>query len=479
MPPDEDLAYATIEQLAPRISARELSPLELARDQLDRIERLNPTLNAYVTLMADSALTEAAAAEDQIAGGDYRGPLHGVPIAVKDLCFTAGVATAGGTTVLRDQVPKQDSTVVARLRAAGAVILGKLTLTEGALGGYHPDLDIPLNPWDATRWTGVSSSGSGVATATGQCYGSLGSDTGGSIRNPAASCGTVGFKPTYGRVSRAGVIALAESLDHVGPLTRSTWDAAAMLAAIAGKDPDDPTTLPEPVPDYIATIDAGVKGLRIGVDHAWNSERVGPEIVTAVEAALDALSAAGAIPVEVEMPPTDKAVAAWRLLCVSEAAVAHAATYPSRAAEYGPYLRHMLEIGVNANGPDVARAQLQRLDLNARLRDSCAQVDALLSPALPTTPFPVDAESLRQAPSGAGTVHSNGEVSWRQRYTVPFNYSGWPAITLPTGLNSEGLPLAIGLAAKPLQEEALFRLGRAYERATDYVPMRPPLAAEA
>ena len=470
MPSDEDLAYATIEQLAPRIAARELSPVELTEAQLDRIARLNPALKAYVTLMADSALAEAAVSEDQIAAGDYHGPLHGVPLAVKDLCDTEGVATAGGTTVLT-HVPEKDGTVVARLRAAGAVILGKLTLTEGALGGYHPDLDIPLNPWDPKRWTGVSSSGSGVATATGQCYGSLGSDTGGSIRNPAACCATVGFKPSYGRVSRAGVIPLAESLDHVGPLTRSTWDAAAMLAAIAGKDPADPTTLPDPVPDYLATIDTGVEGLRIGIDHGWNSERVEPEIVTAVEAALDALSAAGATPVEIEMPPTDEAVAAWRLLCVAEAAVAHAATYPSHAGEYGPYLRYMLEIGVNARGPDVARAQLLRLELNARLRDACAEVDALISPALPMTPFPVDAESLRQPPSG--------ETSWRQRYTVPFNYSGWPAITLPAGLNSEGLPLAVGFAAKPLQEEILFRIGRAYEQATDYVPMRPPLAAEA
>ncbi|MDE2965934.1 MAG: amidase, partial [Chloroflexota bacterium] len=243
-----DLAYATIEELAPRIASGDLSPVELTQAQLDRIESHDGRLKSYATVMAESALAEAQQAADEIAAGNYRGPLHGIPIAVKDLCYTTGVPTMGGTKVLEDFVPDFDSTVVARFKDAGAVMLGKLNLTEGAMAGYNRARQVPVNPWDAGRWTGVSSSGSGVATAAGLCYASLGSDTGGSIRGPSASCGIVGLKPTWGRVSRYGVLDLAQSLDHVGPMCRSTWDCAVTLEVIAGDDPNDPTTLPEPAP---------------------------------------------------------------------------------------------------------------------------------------------------------------------------------------------------------------------------------------
>lgn len=467
MMPNQDLAYATIEELAPRIAARELSPVELTQAQLERIDRLNPTLKAYVTVMADSALAEARDAEDSIGRGEYRGPLHGVPVAVKDLCFTAGVVTAGGTTVRQDHVPHEDGTVVARLRAAGAVLLGKLTLTEGAMGGYNPALPIPLNPWDADRWTGVSSSGSGVATATGQCYGSLGSDTGGSIRFPAAACGTVGLKPSYGRVSRAGVLALAESLDHVGPLTRSTADAAIMLGAIAGRDPRDPTSLPDPVPDYLAQIDDGVAGLRIGFDREWAIEGVDPEIARVVEAAAETMQGLGAELVDVSLPEMAEQIEQWPLLCAAEAAVAHAETYPSRADDYGPYFAYFLRMGTEASGVDYARAHLRRIELVQQLRDATADVDVLISPAMATPPFPVTPEFYFTPPTDF--------PAWRMRFTVPFDFNGWPTITLPAGLNADGVPLAVQFVGKTLSEDMLFRLGRAYEHATSYVPMRPPV----
>ncbi|MDE2639416.1 MAG: amidase [Chloroflexota bacterium] len=468
--PDEnpiDLAYATIEEIAPRIAAGELSPIELTRAQLERIERLNPTLKAYITLTADSALAEAQTAEAAIAAGDYRGPLHGVPVAVKDLCYTAGVATAGGTTVRRDFTPDADGTVVARLRAAGAVILGKLTLSEGAMGGYHPDLPIPINPWQADLWTGVSSSGSGVATASGQCYASLGSDTGGSSRVPSASCCIVGLKPTYGRVSRAGVLALAESLDHVGPMTRSSWDAAVVLAAIAGPDPDDPTTLPDPVPDYTASIDDGVAGLRIGLDPVWALDRIDAGITAAVEAAADVMRDRGAEIVPLTLPDMATAVEGWPVLCGVEAAAAHAETYPSRAGEYGPYFGYFLRMGAEASGVDYARANQRRLELAEQMRQATAGVDVLISPAMATPPFPVTREFFMTPPRDF--------PQWRMRFTVPFDFNGWPTITLPAGRNAEGVPLAVQFAGKPLSEPTLFRIGRAYERATGYRPGRPPV----
>ena len=276
------LHYMTITELAELIRSGELSPVEATQAQLDRIAKLDGHLKSYATVMADHAMLQARRAEQEIADGDYRGPLHGVPIAVKDLCFTTGVRTMGGSKVYADHVPSFDSTVVARFEAAGAVLLGKLNLTEGAMGGYNPELQIPLNPWDNDRWTGSSSSGSGSATAAGLCYGSLGSDTGGSIRFPAASCGIVGIKPTWGRVSRYGVLALAESLDHVGPMTRSVADAAVILQAIAGFDPNDPTSLSDPVPDYMDGIGAGIEGVRIGYDLNHISDSVDPELTQAV-----------------------------------------------------------------------------------------------------------------------------------------------------------------------------------------------------
>ncbi|HEX5139483.1 MAG TPA: amidase, partial [Dehalococcoidia bacterium] len=284
--PETPLHFKTIREVAALIESKQLSPVELTRTMLERIGALDGKLLSYATLMADSAMAQAREAEHEIAAGSYRGLLHGVPVAVKDLCYTTGVRTMGGTKVNADFIPHFDATVVTRLKAAGAVILGKLNLTEGAMGGYHPALKIPKNPWNVDSWSGASSSGSGVATAAGLCFGSLGSDTGGSIRFPASACGTVGLKPTYGRVSRYGVLALGQSLDHVGPLTRSAADAGIVLQAIAGQDPNDATSLPDPVPDMLDGIHQGVRGMRIGWNEAYATSGVDPEVVSAVRAAL-------------------------------------------------------------------------------------------------------------------------------------------------------------------------------------------------
>ena len=361
--PDTPLHYQTISEVAARLKARELSPVELTTVILERIEALDGDLKSYATVMADSALTSARVAEQEIATGNYRGGLHGVPIAVKDLCFTTGVATMGGARVLRDFVPDFDGTVVRKLNAAGAVILGKLNLTEGAMAGYNPEFDIPVNPWGADRWSGASSSGSGVATAAGLCYGSLGSDTGGSIRFPSAACGTVGIKPTWGRVSRFGVLALAESLDHIGPMTRSTSDAGAMLQVIAGHDINDPTSLTAPVPNMLAGLNQGVRGVRIGVDERYIGDGVDSELAAAVLEGARLLESMGARLMPVRMPDTDPLSRAWGVLCSAEAAAAHRDTYPSRADEYGPWFRGWLELGVAPQRHRLRRRQLHQVGL--------------------------------------------------------------------------------------------------------------------
>jgi amidase len=256
--------------------------------------------------MPDHAMRAARLADDEIRRGNYIGPLHGVPIAVKDLCFTNGVRTMGGCKVMENHIPVFDATVVSRLASAGGVILGKLNLTEGAMGGYNPSFDVPLNPWNTQRWAGASSSGSGVATALGLCYGSLGSDTGGSIRFPAAACGVVGLKPTWGRVSRYGVLALAESLDHVGPLTRSSIDAAIMLDAISGVDPNDSTTIPMDPSDILANIEQDIEGIRVGLDRDYVTCGIDPELSQAVLDSVAALENLGADIVEVNMPDVDQ-----------------------------------------------------------------------------------------------------------------------------------------------------------------------------
>jgi len=265
MQPDTGpLHYLSLTELADLIRGREISPVDVTEAMLGRIRQVDGRLHSYATITADRALIAAQAAEEEIAAGRCRGPLHGVPVAVKDLCYTRGTRTMGGLAVRRDFVPDFDATVVSRLEAAGAVLLGKLNMTEGAMAGYHPDFDIPVNPWGEEYWAGASSSGSGVATAAGLCFACLGSDTGGSIRFPSMANGVVGLKPTYGLVSRHGVLPLSESLDHVGPMTRRTVDAAIVLQAIAGYDAADLTSLDQPAPRLLAGIDDGVDGLRIG-----------------------------------------------------------------------------------------------------------------------------------------------------------------------------------------------------------------------
>ncbi len=455
---DIPLHYQTITEVAGRLASREISPVELTRAMLDRIQALDDALKSYATVMSEQAMESARAAEAEIAAGRYRGGLHGVPIAVKDLCFTAGVPTMGGAKALRDFVPDFDGTVVQRLNDAGAIILGKLNLTEGAMAGYNPEFDIPVNPWGADRWAGASSSGSGVATAAGLCYGSLGSDTGGSIRFPAAACGTVGIKPTWGRVSRYGVLALGESLDHVGPMTRSAADAGIMLQALAGHDPNDPTSLRAPVPDMLAGLGQGVAGIRIGVDENYISDTVDAEMAAAALEGARLLESMGAVLTTVQMPDTLPFSRAWAVLCSAEAAAAHRDTFPSRADDYGPWFRGWLEKGHGYSAADYAAANLVRLECNGVLAGVFEDIDVLVCPSMTTPPGRVTPEEL-YGPMG------DDEWTWG-RFTIPYDFNGAPTISLPAGLNSEGLPLSIQFIGKHLSEPLLVQVGDAYEGAT-------------
>ena len=457
--------FKTITEIAEAIASQQLSPVEITTAMLARIAQLDSQLMSYATVMAEQAMTAAQEAEREINAGTYRGPLHGVPIAVKDLCFTKGVRTMGAAKVLAEHVPTFDSTVVAKLESAGAVLLGKLNLTEGAMGGYNPEFNIPKNPWNPERWTGSSSSGSGVATAAGLCFGSLGSDTGGSIRFPAASCGIVGIKPTWGRVSRYGVLALAESMDHVGPMTRSVADAGIVLEAIAGFDPNDPTSLPNPVPNMLEGIGPDLQGIRIGFDEHYATHDIDVELAEAVRTGVEVLADQGAEIVEVQLPDVDEYVLAWPTLCSAEAVLAHATTYPSQRDAYGPWFRGWLDMGAKVTGADYAKANNLRTACTGHLKRVFEGIDVLVCPSMSAPPHRVSPKMLYGAYDARDPKF--------QRFTVPFDYNGAPTLSVPCGLNSEGLPLSIQFVGKHLSEPLLCRVGHAYERATSWHNLHP------
>lgn len=464
-----ELHYLSLDEVARRLKARELSSVETTTALLDRIAKVDRQLGSYATVTAEQALADAARLDADIAQGQLHGPLHGVPIAIKDLCNTSGIPTAAGMAIHRGNIPAKDSTVVARLKKAGAVILGKLQMTEGAYGAHHPTIAAPLNPWDAAYWTGSSSSGSGAATAAGLCFASLGSDTGGSIRFPSTMNGLSGLKPTWGRVSRAGVFPLAESLDHIGPMTRSAIDAAIVLQVIAGIDPDDPTSVHLPVTDYAATIGAGVKDRRIGVPVALTD--LDDDSSRALAEAVDVLRAAGATIVEVRLPSTfNRAALDWVPLCGVEAAVAHEATYPGRAGDYGPVLAGLLDLGRGLSATDLAKLQLRRAALAGELNTLLASLDLLLMPVMGRAVWTIDA--LQAAGRDPETVAS------RLRYTAPFDMSGHPTLTLPGGATPAGIPVGFQIVGRAFDEAGILAAGHAYQQATAWHLRRPPIAAD-
>lgn len=468
--------YLSLRAVARRIAARELSPVDLTRRMLVRISAVDPALKSYATVMDDQAIADAEKAASEIAAGRYRGPLHGVPIGIKDLCYTKGVRTMGGLAVRRDFVPGEDATVVTRLRAAGAVVLGKTNLSEGAAAGYNPVMDVPLNPWNPDCWPGMSSSGSGVAVAAGLCFGAVGTDTGGSIRMPSSANGVVGLKPTYGRVSRFGVMAMAPSLDHVGPMAREVADVAVLFDAMAGRDPADPTCLDAAPAAAARALGGGVRGLRIGVDRSYALRNTDPGQARAIEAALKVLEGRGAVITPVRMPDLSDVVPTWLAICGAEIAAAHAATYPARAAEYGPYLREFLAAGASVTPQDLTAARRRRAELTAQMDALLETVDAMAGPAGGDPAWPIT-HALQTGPMPAYHQAWGAAQPRSAEFTMPMDLAGVPAICLPCGLSAEGLPYSIQFTGRRLSEALLCRVAFDYEQATDWHTRHPQVQA--
>ena len=462
-----ELHHLTIHEARGLLEERTLSPVELTQAYLDRIEQTDEALQAYITVLADGALAEARIAEAEIGGGNYKGPLHGIPIALKDLYDTAGARTTAGSRVMADRVPAEDATATARLKASGAILLGKLAMHEFALGGPDPTCGFPLarNPWNLEHIPGGSSSGAGVAVAAGLCMAALGSCTGGSIRGPASHCGVVGLKPTYGRVSRHGVVPLAWTLDHCGPLTWDVEDAALMLQAVAGHDPRDPTTSSAAVPDFSALIAEGIKGLKIGVPrHFFFGDHPGisRDTLSVVETALGVLEGLGASVEEVTIPMLKHAGAAHPVLMMSEAFAYHQKDLRDRPQDFGEASRSRFLVGGLFSSGDYVQAQRVRNALNREFAEVLSGVDIIATPTMANPPGRFD----ELDPGG----HARGP-----NFASPFNMTGMPAISVPSGFTPSGLPVGLQLAGRPFDEPTVLRTAYAYQQATAWHTRRPSI----
>ncbi len=465
----DELTGLSIAEAGALLRRRALSPVELTQAYLDQIQEHDVDLRAYITVLEAGALATATAAEREIAGGRYRGPLHGIPVALKDLVMTRGIRTTCGSRILRDWVPDADATVAVRLSQAGAVLLGKLNMHEFAMGAtaVNPHFGTPKNPWDRTRIPGGSSSGSGVAVAAGLAAGALGTDTGGSIRIPAALCGIVGLKPTYGRVSRAGVIPMAWSADHVGPMTRTVADAALVLQVLAGRDPADPSTVDLPVPDYSSAMQGDIRGIRLGLPKDFFFERLDAEVRAAVLAAARSLEGLGASIEEVPLPKISHAGPASFAIIASEAAAYHEPYVRTRAAEYGADVRARLTAGRFVLATQYLKAQRARQVIRAEMDAALQQVDALL---VPSTPMPAPLLDARELTIEGVTQ----EVRWwLTRLNRPMNLTGHPALSVPCGLTTGGLPIGVQLVGRHFEEATLLRIGHAYEEVSPAKGRRP------
>ena len=461
---ESELHYLDMSELSLLFRSGKLSPVEVVKAQLARIEKFDGTLNSYAHVAAAQALAQSRQAEAELVRGECRGLLHGVPIGIKDLFWTKDMPTTAGTTIYRDYLAPEDATVVMRLKNAGAVILGKLRMTEGAFAIHHPDLPAPNNPWGAAHWAGASSSGSGVATAAGLCYAALGTDTGGSIRFPCAANGLTGLKPTWGRVSRFGAFELAASLDHVGPIARSAKDVLWLLSIIAGHDAKDPTSLPGAhleIPDS----DGSLKGLRIGVDESWLSDGVDPAIQQGLQHIMTFIREDGGLLQTVRMPDTRAVSMNWERHCGVQTAIAHEATYPRRAAEYGPALSRLIDGGRELSGMDYQRILLSAQRFTGEVDVLLQQIDLVLAPVQPYA-----APTYEQLAGLALDPEANRRLI---QFTSPFNVSGHPCLSLPCGFTQNGLPLGAQFIGKKGTEIMLCRAGMAIQRLSDWHKRHP------
>ena len=461
--PPADLPYLSLTEASALIKSRRLSPVELTRAMLDRIDRLDSAVGAFITVTREEALGAARKAEQEIARGKYRGPLHGIPFGVKDTHYTKGVRTTANTPVLVDFVPDFDATVVTKLKQAGGVLVGKLKLPEFSFGsagegGAFPDAK---NPWNLSRTPGGSSSGSAAALAAGMLTVATGGDTSGSIRNPATLCGVVGMKPTYGRVSRRGIVVISWSLDHVGPMTRTVADNATLLHVIAGHDAADDTSADLPIPDYTRSLRRGVRGMRVGIPRPAQFDGYHADVMRAFHAALDVFRTLGGNIVEVDLPATADVVDdVQQIVRIAEAASYHEPFLATKADRYGlTSVRRYVEAGSLMPAVQYLRAQKVRAAFTHEILETFRALDVFLTPGMP-------------APAGE-------RMDVRQPFRRMFNVCGFPALVLPMGFSTSpaGLPLGLQIAAKPFAEETIYAAAQAYESATEWHTTRPPLAA--
>ncbi len=475
----DEIVWLGIDELQLEFAKGELTAADVTESFLARIDRLDPSLQAFSALWPERARATALRLDATQKSGEPLLALHGVPVALKDLCDVAGEPTRAGTTALGDTPATENAEVVDRLEAAGAVILGKVKMTEGAFVMHHETVTPPVNPWNPDRWTGISSSGSGVSVAAGLCTAALGTDTGGSIRYPSAACGLTGLKPTHGRVSLRGVYPLADSLDHIGPMTRSVADTARVFSVLCGHDPGDPWSLAHNPP--VATASAlvpSMRGTKIGFDVSYCEEDVDSVVTEAVRGVIDVLRDLGAEIVEFSLPAMNEAIAAWVFLGSAEIATAHAETYPSKKDQYGAALAESIETGRNVSGREVAHAWKTRLAFTRRLEgcfeaggETCPVtapegLDAILAPVIPS-PF--------RANTDLGDLARTPTASVAMRFTSPFNLSGSPSLTMPAGFDAEGAPIGFQLVGAHRDESRLLALGSAFQAATDWHKRHPAL----
>lgn len=461
----EHFAYLSLLEVSSQLRQRRLSPVELTQAMLARIAQLDGHLNAYIRVTAESALADARRAEQEIARGIDRGPLHGVPVAVKDIFDIKGVPTTAGMGIRAHAVADEDATVIRRLRDAGAVMLGKLSMTEGAYAEHRAPFATPRNPWDDAYWPGASSSGSAVAVCAGLCYAALASETGGSIRLPAAANGVTGIKPTWGRVSRHRTFELAATLDHVGVVARSAADAAVVLEAIAGADPDDPTASRSPVPDFSNGLTGDLKGVRLGVDEAWLGAHLDDATARATSAAISALRELGAELVAVTLPDVNDMIWDWFPVCAVQTALAHESTYPSRRNEYGPSLAALIEQGRALSGMELQRLLLRRRVFRGKLAAVFGAADIVALPVLA---------------GGVPTIERMSNIDDEliadlHRFTCPFNMAGVPSVVLPCGIAKNGLPLVFQMIGAHFSEASLVCAAHAYQAITEWHMRRPTM----
>ena len=461
-----DLAWLTVAEAAGLLRAKKLSPVEYAKALIDRIERHDGKLNAFLRFTPDLALADALRAEVEILRGAWRGPFHGVPYGLKDIVDYAGLPTTAHSKILRENVAATDAAVTQKLRAAGGVFMGKLSTHEFAIGG--PSFDLPWpparNPWNRDHFCGGSSSGSGAATAAGFLPAAIGTDTGGSVRNPASMCGVAGIKPTYGLVSRRGVLPLAFSLDHVGALTRTVRDNALMLELIAGHDPLDPGSSAHAMGSCTAQLDRGVKGLRIGViRHFYTRDmEADPEMTAGIEAALRKLADLGAEVREIETAPLSEWVACNRTILTSEAFAIHEKWMRDRPEDYGALARERLMAGAFVRAADYVNATRLRRTMTDRFHALFSGIDVAV------TASSMDAACRIDDPKAI-------EHTYARQARAPFNVTGSPALSVPVGFSEAGLPLSMQIVGKPFSEALIYRVAHAFEQATQWVKQHPPL----